>query len=75
MDFYIFLLCKGKLSKSVIKKSLKLETNLSFTTFMLGNLPPPTTPEEVGARILQMERFVRGEVPVGVISFCLILRR
>lgn len=31
---------------------------------LLGNLPPPTTPEEVGARILQMERFVRGEIPV-----------
>ena len=37
---------------------------LKLILFYLGNLPPPTTPEEVGARILQMERFVRGEAPV-----------
>ena len=35
-----------------------------------GHLPPPTTPEEVGARILQMERFVRGEAPVS----CVVLK-
>lgn len=27
-----------------------------------GNLPPPTTPDEVGARILTQERFERGEI-------------
>ena len=31
----------------------------------LGNLPPPTTPEEVGARLLAQERFeVDGEVSI-----------
>uniref|UniRef100_A0A2C9L908 Splicing factor 3A subunit 1 conserved domain-containing protein n=1 Tax=Biomphalaria glabrata TaxID=6526 RepID=A0A2C9L908_BIOGL len=37
---------------------------VDFQPTEIGNLPPPTTPEEVGARILQMERFVRGEIPV-----------
>ncbi|KAK7454123.1 hypothetical protein BaRGS_00039595 [Batillaria attramentaria] len=27
-----------------------------------GNLPPPTTPDEVGARILTQERYERGEI-------------
>lgn len=26
-----------------------------------GNFPPPTTPQEVGARVVQQERFERGE--------------
>ncbi|XP_055868516.1 splicing factor 3A subunit 1-like [Biomphalaria glabrata] len=37
---------------------------VDFQPTEIGNLPPPTTPEEVGARILQMERFVRGEIPI-----------
>lgn len=37
---------------------------VDFQPTETGNLPPPTTPEEVGARILQMERFVRGEAPM-----------
>ncbi|XP_059145516.1 splicing factor 3A subunit 1-like [Physella acuta] len=37
---------------------------VDFQPTEIGNLPPPTTPEEVGARILQMERFVRGEIPM-----------
>lgn len=37
---------------------------VDFQPSETGNLPPPTTPEEVGARILQMERFVRGEIPM-----------
>jgi len=37
---------------------------VDFQPSEIGNLPPPTTPEEVGARILQMERFVRGEAPM-----------
>ncbi|XP_012938443.1 splicing factor 3A subunit 1 [Aplysia californica] len=37
---------------------------VDFQALETGNLPPPTTPEEVGARILQMERFVRGEIPM-----------
>ena len=35
-----------------------------------GNLPPPTTPDEVGARMLNQERYERGEIAVSV-SFCL----
>lgn len=27
-----------------------------------GNLPPPTTPDEVGARILAQERYEQGQV-------------
>ncbi|KAL5004725.1 hypothetical protein ScPMuIL_018181 [Solemya velum] len=30
-----------------------------------GNLPPPTTPEEVGARVLAQERFEKGEPDEG----------
>uniref|UniRef100_A0A0B7ASQ4 Splicing factor 3A subunit 1 n=1 Tax=Arion vulgaris TaxID=1028688 RepID=A0A0B7ASQ4_9EUPU len=37
---------------------------VDFQASEIGNLPAPTTPEEVGARILQMERFVRGEIPM-----------
>ncbi|KAH9490718.1 splicing factor 3a, subunit 1 [Bulinus truncatus] len=37
---------------------------VDFQPTEIGNLPAPTTPEEVGARILQMERFVRGEIPI-----------
>ena len=31
---------------------------VDFAIHELGNLPPPTTPEEVGARVLAQERFV-----------------
>ncbi|XP_076454241.1 splicing factor 3A subunit 1-like [Babylonia areolata] len=29
-----------------------------------GNLPPPTTPDEVGARMLNQERYERGEIAI-----------
>lgn len=34
-----------------------------------GNLPPPTTPDEVGARLLQQQRFDDGVVTVNFIIF------
>ena len=37
-----------------------------------GNFPPPTTPEEVGARLLAQERFESNPIRVGLI-FCIIL--
>ncbi|CAG5115572.1 unnamed protein product, partial [Candidula unifasciata] len=37
---------------------------VDFQPTEIGNLPPPTTPEEVGARILQMERFASGGAPM-----------
>jgi len=38
-----------------------------------GNLPPPTTPDEVGARLLQQQRFEDG-VTVSNKHGCLLLR-
>lgn len=34
---------------------------VDYQPFEIGNFPPPTTPEEVGARILIQERFEDGE--------------
>ena len=37
----------------IIRFEVRLMSEFIFT----GNLPPPTTPEEVGARVLAQERF------------------
>lgn len=34
---------------------------VDYQPFEIGNFPPPTTPEEVGARILIQERLEDGE--------------
>lgn len=34
---------------------------VDYQQFEIGNFPPPTTPEEVGARILIQERIEEGE--------------
>lgn len=34
---------------------------VDYQPFEIGNFPPPTTPEEVGARLLIQERFEEGE--------------
>lgn len=34
---------------------------VDYQPFEIGNFPPPTTPEEVGARILIQERIEEGE--------------
>lgn len=34
---------------------------VDYQPFEIGNFPPPTTPEEVGARILIQERLEEGE--------------
>lgn len=34
---------------------------VDYQPFEMGNFPPPTTPEEVGARILIQERIEEGE--------------
>lgn len=34
---------------------------MDYQAFEIGNFPPPTTPEEVGARILIQERLEEGE--------------
>lgn len=34
---------------------------VDYQPFEMGNFPPPTTPEEVGARILLQERFEEGQ--------------
>lgn len=34
---------------------------VDYQSFEIGNFPPPTTPEEVGARILIQERMEEGE--------------
>lgn len=34
---------------------------VDYQAFEIGNFPPPTTPEEVGARILIQERIEEGE--------------
>lgn len=34
---------------------------MDYQQFEIGNFPPPTTPEEVGARILIQERIEEGE--------------
>lgn len=34
---------------------------VDYQAFEIGNFPPPTTPEEVGARILIQERLEEGE--------------
>ncbi len=35
-----------------------------------GNFPPPTTPEEVGARLLAQERFESNPIRVSATSWC-----
>lgn len=34
---------------------------VDYQSFEIGNFPPPTTPEEVGARLLIQERIEDGE--------------
>lgn len=34
---------------------------VDYQQFEIGNFPPPTTPEEVGARLLIQERLEEGE--------------
>ena len=35
--------------------------SVDYQPFEIGNFPPPTTPEEVGARILLQERYEEGQ--------------
>ena len=36
--------------------------SVDYQPFEIGNFPPPTTPEEVGARILLQERYEEGQI-------------
>lgn len=53
--FWFDVYFKKNIVNACIVKSL-ISWVIRYLIFFAGNLPPPTTPEEVGARVLAQER-------------------